>query len=124
VLAIPITTVASESAFSTGDRVLDPFRSSLAPRTVEALVCSQNWLRSKPLNYDSKMDDDEESYKLDVGKLSNLYHNNALIFYFFLLLISFVGLYCDCNYFSVAFFVEINLKNSSNNSGLEDDYID
>jgi inhibitor of KinA sporulation pathway (predicted exonuclease) len=80
VLAISITTVASESAFSTEDRLLDPFQSSLAPRTVEALVCSQNWLRSKPLNYDSKIDDDEESYKLDAGKLSNLYHNNALFF--------------------------------------------
>jgi hypothetical protein len=81
VLVIPIIMVASESAFSTGGCVLDHFRSSLAPRTVEALVCSQNWLRSKPLNYDSKMDDDEKSYKLDAGKLSNLYHNNALLFF-------------------------------------------
>jgi hypothetical protein len=47
-----------------------------------------------------------------------------IFFFFFLLLISFVSLYCDCDYFFVAFFVEINLKNSSNNSGLEDDYID
>ncbi|KAL4369536.1 hypothetical protein GQ457_05G016790 [Hibiscus cannabinus] len=33
VLGMPISTVASESAFSTGGRVIDPFRSSLNPRT-------------------------------------------------------------------------------------------
>ncbi|KAL6228386.1 hypothetical protein ACLB2K_002336 [Fragaria x ananassa] len=45
VLAIQVSTVASESCFNTSKRVIDPFRSSLSPRTVEALICFQNWLR-------------------------------------------------------------------------------
>ncbi|XP_038974730.1 zinc finger BED domain-containing protein RICESLEEPER 2-like [Phoenix dactylifera] len=35
ILTIPISTVASESAFSTAGRILDDFRSSLSPNTVE-----------------------------------------------------------------------------------------
>ena len=54
VLAIPVSTIASEFAFSTWGRVLDPFCSSLSPNTVEALICTQNWLRSndstEPIN--------------------------------------------------------------------------
>ncbi|XP_052299982.1 zinc finger BED domain-containing protein RICESLEEPER 2-like isoform X1 [Citrus sinensis] len=42
-LAIPVSTVASESAFSTGGRHLSHHRSRLHPSTVEALVCTQNW---------------------------------------------------------------------------------
>lgn len=45
VLAIPISTVASESAFSTSGRILDSFRSSLSPKMVETLVCTQSWLK-------------------------------------------------------------------------------
>ncbi|CAA0832386.1 Unknown protein [Striga hermonthica] len=44
VLAIQSSTVASESAFSTGGRTLDRFRSSLTPTTAEVLICCQDWL--------------------------------------------------------------------------------
>ena len=44
ILAIPITTVASESAFSTGGRHLSPHRAKLHPDTLEAIMCTQNWL--------------------------------------------------------------------------------
>ena len=45
ILAILISTVTSESAFSTSGRILDAFMSSLFPKAVDALVCSQNWLK-------------------------------------------------------------------------------
>ncbi|KAK1402710.1 hypothetical protein POM88_002315 [Heracleum sosnowskyi] len=47
ILAIPVSTVASESAFSTSGRILDPFRSSLSPKMLEALVCTQSWLKGR-----------------------------------------------------------------------------
>lgn len=45
VLVVPVAIVASEAAFSTGGRVLDAFRSLLTPKIVEALICTQDWLR-------------------------------------------------------------------------------
>ncbi|GKA70331.1 zinc finger BED domain-containing protein RICESLEEPER 2-like protein [Tanacetum coccineum] len=44
-VAIPISTVASESVFSTIGRVLDSYRSSLGDKTIECLICTQDWLR-------------------------------------------------------------------------------
>ena len=80
VLAIPITTVASESAFSTEGHVIDPFRSSLAAKTVEALVCTQNWLGFFPISaHESYLSnvEDEESYKLESSNNSKI---NFIIF--------------------------------------------
>jgi hAT family C-terminal dimerisation region len=45
VLCIPIMTVASESAFSVGGRVLDDYRSSLKKDMVEILVCGGDWIK-------------------------------------------------------------------------------
>jgi len=37
VLVVPVSTVASESAFSTGGRTLDSFRTSLTPKVIDLL---------------------------------------------------------------------------------------
>ncbi|KAG7548602.1 Ribonuclease H-like superfamily [Arabidopsis suecica] len=55
VLAIQASSVASESAFSTSGRVLDPYRSSLTPYMVEVLICTQQWLRCSKFNNCSYM---------------------------------------------------------------------
>jgi hypothetical protein len=39
-----VSTVASESAFSAGGRVIDPYRSRLDPDMEEALVCTKDWI--------------------------------------------------------------------------------
>jgi len=46
VLAVPASTVTSESAFSMGRRIISDFRSRLTPKNVEALICLQDWLRA------------------------------------------------------------------------------
>ncbi|PLW55066.1 hypothetical protein PCANC_02529 [Puccinia coronata f. sp. avenae] len=56
-LMIPATSVASESAFSASGRVLDDFRMSLNPNTLEALICTQDWLNADNTDGDDKYDD-------------------------------------------------------------------
>ncbi|KAF7119686.1 hypothetical protein RHSIM_Rhsim13G0120000 [Rhododendron simsii] len=43
ILTVPISTVASEAAFSAGGRVISEKRSSLNPDTVEALIYLKDW---------------------------------------------------------------------------------
>ncbi|CAD6343650.1 unnamed protein product [Miscanthus lutarioriparius] len=44
VMAIQVSTVASESAFSAAGRVVDPYRSRLDPEMVQALICTKDWV--------------------------------------------------------------------------------
>jgi hypothetical protein len=47
ILAIPISTVASESIFSAGGRVIDERRTKLSEDSVETLICGGGWFCHK-----------------------------------------------------------------------------
>ena len=83
VLAMPISTVASESAFSTGGRILNDFRSSLTPRIVEALLCSQDWIRKTKTTSGAKTINGaeliEEVDDLEKGKLEMVIYFSVYI---------------------------------------------
>ena len=74
VLAIPVSTVAFKYAFSTRGCVLHSFRSSLSPNTVEALICTQNWLKDakkkRPIKIREYMDnvEDMDGFEIDTSK--------------------------------------------------------
>ncbi|WOH08570.1 hypothetical protein DCAR_0728013 [Daucus carota subsp. sativus] len=67
---MPVSSVASEVAFSTGGRTIDAYRSSLSPKIVESLVCSQDWLRTSKNFIDLR--EEPEEY-LQYEKLENAY---------------------------------------------------
>lgn len=46
ILAMQVSSVASESAFSTSSRVLDPYRSCLTHYMIEVLLCTEQWMKS------------------------------------------------------------------------------
>lgn len=71
VLAIPVSTVSSEAAFSTGGRVIDQFRSSLTPKLVECLICMQDWLRATPLPFEVE----ESVAEIEELELGNIFSN-------------------------------------------------
>ncbi|KAJ1688097.1 hypothetical protein LUZ63_019487 [Rhynchospora breviuscula] len=60
ILAVPISTVASESTFSTAGRTLSPTRSSLNDESIEALVCAQNWLRTAVIESGGELGDEDD----------------------------------------------------------------
>jgi hypothetical protein len=72
-LTILFTIVTSESACSIEGHVIDPFRSSLAPKTVKALLCTRKWLKSSLISEHDESHlpsiEDEESYKIDSSNI-------------------------------------------------------
>ncbi|KAI8569977.1 hypothetical protein RHMOL_Rhmol02G0319100 [Rhododendron molle] len=94
ILAIPVSTLASEFALSTGGRVLDPYRTSLSPKRAEALICTQDWLRSPTrIRLRDYMD---EAEKLEQGNFPSPLINLVVLFnisLFFLFNLFF--LYCS-----------------------------
>ena len=41
---LPVSTIASESAFSTRGRFVSPYHNRLHPKTLEALMCARDWI--------------------------------------------------------------------------------
>ena len=60
ILAIPASTVASESAFSAGRRILDEKRSSLAPESIKLCVLKKDWDQAEKRCQGFQQDEDPE----------------------------------------------------------------
>lgn len=56
ILTVQVSTVSSESAFSTRGRVISDYRSRPAPDTVEEVICLQNWLKAENQDYQTDHD--------------------------------------------------------------------
>ncbi|XP_042499569.1 zinc finger BED domain-containing protein RICESLEEPER 2-like isoform X2 [Macadamia integrifolia] len=72
VLAIPVSTVASESAFSAGGRVIDKYRSKLLPTNAEALICLRDWMFD--IDFRAEPFDDPTDVDNALGNILELLH--------------------------------------------------
>ncbi|XP_059304020.1 zinc finger BED domain-containing protein DAYSLEEPER-like [Lycium ferocissimum] len=66
VFSVPITTVASESAFSIGGRIIGKFRSSILPANAEAQLCTRDWICGQEDLDGSGSDFDEDEIVVDL----------------------------------------------------------
>ena len=79
-LAIPVSTIASESVFSIGGRILDPFRSSLSPLMVQNLVCAQDWLKALVPIFFRKSKDELEALEDEFHDLGNTLTSKLFVY--------------------------------------------
>ncbi|CAM8938641.1 unnamed protein product [Rhodiola kirilowii] len=56
ILSIPMSTVSGDSVFDTSPKEMDPYRSSLRPETVEAIICAKDWLLQGPVEFPAWQD--------------------------------------------------------------------
>ena len=79
-LAVPVSTVASKSAFSTGERILDLFWSSLSPFMVQNLVCAQDLLQALvPVSF-CKSKDEVEALEDEFHDLGNILTSKLFVY--------------------------------------------
>ena len=80
VLAVHVSTIASESVFSTEGRILDPFRSSLFPLMVQNLVYAQDWLQALvPISF-RKSKDEVEALEDEFHDLDNMLTSKLFVY--------------------------------------------
>ena len=86
VLDIQVSIVSSKSTFSTSGWILDPFRSSLSPKMVEALIFTQNWARSSHERIQFK-DYLDELQTYEHIESDNNFSLSSFFFFMFILLV-------------------------------------
>ncbi|KAK2661138.1 hypothetical protein Ddye_007671 [Dipteronia dyeriana] len=57
ILSILVSTLAFESAFNIGGRVLDRFHSLLKPDVMEAIVCTGDWMQGENVSESLEVDE-------------------------------------------------------------------
>ena len=88
-LAMQVSSVASESAFSTSGRILEPYRSCLTHYMIEVLMCTEQWLCA-----DIKLKETiitNEQILADVEELDKLEKGMNHLPFFFICLLCFIG---------------------------------
>ncbi|KAJ4971247.1 hypothetical protein NE237_004346 [Protea cynaroides] len=70
VLSIPVSTVASESAFSVGGRVIDKYHSKLLSSNAEALICLRDWMFD--IDFRAESVDDAVDIALALGNVLSI----------------------------------------------------
>ncbi|CAL2267834.1 unnamed protein product [Prunus armeniaca] len=65
-LTVPASTVALESCFSAGGRVVSEKRANLSPSTIEALICLKDWALADSRKQDAAVDEQQAEELMNI----------------------------------------------------------